>query len=552
VASVVSLTYLRSELGRRRGRTVLTVAGVAMGVALVLLSTALVSGLDRAQASVLTPLAGVGSDLLVTRTAATSSGQMPSPSDIQALQAEEQAASQAALIDLSRLGKPGTRFVHDFFLPPAELTFPVAQAAAVRALPGVASVSSALTLVANHRQGTVPEIVSQVSTGPQTVTIAPPTPAENAQINACVQRLLPRPIVPSPGQPPPPPPILTGPPAGFAQCLPTRFRQLMIPGQVLREVIAPPQTDITTTTYVVSGLDLGVPSLGPITRAQLTEGAFLDPASSTEQALVSRAFATRASLHLGSSLAINGAAFAVVGLVNPPLGGHPADVYLSLHALQDLAGRGGRVNALMVRADRAQDVDRVVREISAAFPGAQVTTSADLAREVSGSLLDATRLADRLGVLIALVVLTAGFAVAGALMLASVGERVRELGTLRAIGWRRGAVVRQVLAEALVQGLIGALAGVALGITVVWIVSTLAPPLQAVSLAGPSNAAVFGLGQVTAPVGGSREVRLEAAVDAWPVVVAITLCVAGGLLSGAAGAVRSARLRPADALRELG
>lgn len=548
---MISLTYLRSELGRRRGRTVLTVAGVAMGVALVLLSTALVSGLDRAQASVLTPLAGVGSDLLVTRTAATSSGQMPSPSDIQALQAEEQAASQAALIDLSRLGKPGTRFVHDFFLPPAELTFPAAQAAAVRALPGVASVSSALTLVANHRQGTVPEIVSEMSTAPQTVTIAPPTPAEDAQINACVQRLLPRPIVPSPGQPPPPP-ILTGPPAGFAQCLPTRFRQLMIPGQVLREVIAPPQTDITTTTYVVSGLDLGVPSLGPITRAQLTEGAFLDPAPSAHQALVSRAFATRASLHLGSSLAINGTAFAVVGLVNPPLGGHPADVYLSLHALQDLAGRGGRVNALMVRADRAQDVDSVAREISGAFPGAQVTTSADLARQVSGSLLDATSLADRLGVLIALVVLTAGFAVAGALMLASVGERVRELGTLRAIGWRRGAVVRQVLAEALVQGLIGAVAGVALGITVVWIVSTLAPPLQAISLAGASNASPFGLGQVTAPIGGAREVRLEAAVDAWPVVVAITLCVAGGLLSGAAGAVRSARLKPADALRELG
>jgi ABC-type antimicrobial peptide transport system permease subunit len=181
-----------------------------------------------------------------------------------------------------------------------------------------------------------------------------------------------------------------------------------------------------------------------------------------------------------------------------------------------------------------------------------VTTAAALARQVSGSLLDATTLADRLGVLIALVVLAAGFGVAAAMTLASVGERVRELGTLRAIGWRRGAVVRQVLAEALAQGLIGALAGVALGFVIVWLVSTLAPPLQAVSLAGPSSPSPFGLGQVTAPATGDRKIRLEAIVDAWPVVVAITLCVAGGLLSGAAGAVRSARLRPADALRELG
>jgi ABC-type antimicrobial peptide transport system permease subunit len=551
VTSVISLTYLRSELGRRRGRTVLTVSGVAMGVALVLLSTALVSGLDRAQASVLTPLAGVGSDMLVTRTAATDKGQIPSSSDLQALQTEEQAASQAALIDLSHLGKPGTRFVHDFFLPPAELTFPDGQAAVIRALPGVVGVASALTLVANHRQGTVPEIVSEMSIPSQTVTIAPPTPAEDAQINACVGRLLPPLTVPRPGQSPPPP-IVTGPPAGMAQCLPKRFRQLMIPGQVLREVIAPPQTDITTTTYVVTGLDLAVAGLGPITRAQVSEGGFLDSASSTGQAMVSGAFATRSNLHLGSSLTINGTAFAIVGLVTPPLGGHPADVYLSLPALQALAGRGGRVNALMVRAGRAQDVDRVANEIRDAFPGAQVTTAADLARQVSGSLLDATTLADRLGILIALVVLAAGFGVAAAMMLASVGERVRELGTLRAIGWRRGAVVRQVLAEALAQGLIGALAGVALGIAIVWLVSTLAPPLQAVSLAGPSNVSPFGLGQVTAPAVGDRKVRLEAIVDAWPVVVAIMLCVAGGLLSGAAGAVRSARLKPADALRELG
>jgi len=548
---VISLTYLRSELGRRRGRTVLMVSGVAIGVALVLLSTALVSGLDRAQASVLTPLAGVGTDMLVTRTAATDNGQIPSSSDLQALQTEEQATSQAALIDLSHLGKPGTRFVHDFFLPPAELTFPDAQAAAIRALPGVVGVASALTLVANHRQGTVPEIVSEMSIPSQTVTIAPPTPAEDAQINACVGRLLPRPTVPAPGQSPPPP-IVTGPPAGMAQCLPKRFRQLMIPGQVLREVIAPPQTDITTTTYAVTGLDLAVAGLGPITRAQVTEGSFLDPASSSGQAMVSGAFATRSKLHVGSRLTINGSVFAIVGLVTPPLGGHPADVYLSLPALQALAGRGGRVNALMVRADGAKDVDRVAREIRDAFRGAQVTTAADLARQVSGSLLDATTLADRLGVLIALVVLAAGFGVAGAMTLASVGERVRELGTLRAIGWRRGAVVRQVLAEALAQGLIGALAGVALGFAIVWLVSALAPPLHAVSLAGPSSPSPFGLGTVTVPAAGDRTVRLEAIVDAWPVVVAITLCVAGGLLSGAAGAVRSARLKPADALRELG
>jgi len=59
--------YLRRELTRRAGRTFLTVAGLAVGVTLVVAITALSGGLDTAQSRVLNPLASVGTDLLVTR-----------------------------------------------------------------------------------------------------------------------------------------------------------------------------------------------------------------------------------------------------------------------------------------------------------------------------------------------------------------------------------------------------------------------------------------------------------------------------------------------------
>ena len=32
-------------------------------------------------------------------------------------------ANQSVITDLSKLGKPGTHFVHDFFLPGTQLTF---------------------------------------------------------------------------------------------------------------------------------------------------------------------------------------------------------------------------------------------------------------------------------------------------------------------------------------------------------------------------------------------------------------------------------------------
>ena len=50
------LTYILAELRRRKGRTLLTALGLAVGVGLVATVTALSNGLDDAQSQVLRPL----------------------------------------------------------------------------------------------------------------------------------------------------------------------------------------------------------------------------------------------------------------------------------------------------------------------------------------------------------------------------------------------------------------------------------------------------------------------------------------------------------------
>ena len=61
------VTYMLAELSRRRGRTLLTALGLAIGVGLVDTVNALSRGLDRAQAAVLEPLTGLGTDMTVSR-----------------------------------------------------------------------------------------------------------------------------------------------------------------------------------------------------------------------------------------------------------------------------------------------------------------------------------------------------------------------------------------------------------------------------------------------------------------------------------------------------
>ena len=60
------LGYLRSELVRRKSRTILTVLGLAVGVSLVIVVSALSRGLDKAQAKASNPLSSIGTDLTVT------------------------------------------------------------------------------------------------------------------------------------------------------------------------------------------------------------------------------------------------------------------------------------------------------------------------------------------------------------------------------------------------------------------------------------------------------------------------------------------------------
>src|SRR6266511_1740273 len=153
------VTYMLSELRRRSGRTVLTALGLAVGIGVVVTVSALSTGLDRAQAKVLAPLTGVGTDLSVTRPLKISSqGGFGGLSDKERQQLEQE--NGGARIGLQNLGKPGTHFSRYNFVSTAQLSFPQSQVAKERKLDGVKSAAGALTLTSLHIEGTVPEQTS--------------------------------------------------------------------------------------------------------------------------------------------------------------------------------------------------------------------------------------------------------------------------------------------------------------------------------------------------------------------------------------------------------
>jgi ABC-type antimicrobial peptide transport system permease subunit len=155
------------------------------------------------------------------------------------------------------------------------------------------------------------------------------------------------------------------------------------------------------------------------------------------------------------------------------------DVYIPLARAQALSSTAGKVNTIYVAADNSADIGAVQKEITKAVPGATVTTSADLASEVTGSLSSASSLANNLGKWLAIAVLIAAFLLASLLTMSAVSRRVREFGTLKALGWRSRRVIGQVMGESITIGAIGGVAGIALGFAGAAVVSAVAPSLTA-------------------------------------------------------------------------
>jgi len=564
--------YLRNELLRRRSRTILTIVGLGLGVALVVAIASLSKGLDRAQHKTLDPLATIGTDLTVTLqpqqqhdTGGFGGGFAGGPGG--GGNRDLIRSNLSVVTDLSKLGKPGTHFVHDFFLPGTQLTFQQSAASQIAKLNAVAGVASGLTLLAEHQQGVVPKIVATLKTQAKTFQITRniprPTAAEFQKMQACLAKLgvsggnggggfgfggggagggNGNSLGGGTGQRPNR--------AAFAKCLPAslqRFRtRFTAPSQTLRQVLDPPQTNITTTAYTIGGVDQTQPTMGVVTTAQVTKGRYLAAAGGHE-ALVATSYAAKHSLEVGSKLNLNGTAFTVVGLVSPPLGGQSADVYLPLTQLQTLASQKGLANVVLVRASSSGDVSRVKQEIQTAFPQAQVATSKDVADTISGSLVDASNLSHDLGLALSIVAAVAAFLLAALMALSSVGKRVRELGTLKALGWTQRMVVRQVAGESLTQSLLGGIFGIVLGVLVALAVDAFGPSLTASSTTGGN---LLGLGASTART-ASQTVSLTAPVGISVLALGLALALVGGLVAGTAGALRAARLRPADALRQV-
>ncbi|WP_230194798.1 ABC transporter permease [Streptomyces coriariae] len=492
-------TYLRRELRRRRKAALVVASGLALGIALVIVVTSVSSGMGKAQDKVLQSLYGLGTDMTVTKAASPTA----SASDRPRFQFDAQDDDSDAEQSTDRVMVQGFQT-----LSTATVTKVGKQGGVSDAVGGLSL--QVLKVDGQFTRGQFQQNDNAGGAGGQQGGGAGGNGGGNGQPQGEVR----------------------GGGANF-----------------------------DVNSYSVYGTDVTEPALGPLTSSTITSGrTFKTTENNGKVAVLDSAYAKEKSLKVGSTLTISKVKFSVIGIATADSGDAAANVYLPLTQAQTLSDSKDKVTTIYVKATDSQKIDSVKSTIQKNVSGTTVTTSADLADTVSGSLSTASSLATNVGKWLSIAVLIAAFLVAGLLTSSAVSRRVREFGTLKALGWKSGRVTRQVVGEAMVNGLLGGALGIALGLGGAYVVTAISPTLQAQlgggggggGQGGPGGGGGGGFGGPGRQAAAKTlDVALTAPVSVTTVAVAVGLAVAGGLIAGAFGGWRASRLRPADALRRV-
>ena len=191
---------------------------------------------------------------------------------------------------------------------------------------------------------------------------------------------------------------------------------------------------------------------------------------------------------------------------------------LSLPLYQEISGNEGKINIIDIRATpgmNEQGVKQLCTAINAVMPEARALPAGD---NVGNS--QAYKFISAMSWGTSLLAIVVGVLGVMNTMLMTVFERKQEICILLAIGWRRGRIIRMVLLESALLGLLGGIGGVLIGAIGVKVLERLP--------------AIHGL--------------LEPDLSPQLMIISVAIAVIVGVISGIYPAWRSSRLTPSLAM----
>ncbi len=257
------------------------------------------------------------------------------------------------------------------------------------------------------------------------------------------------------------------------------------------------------------------------------------------------------NITVGGTVNILNQTFQVVGMEGyTPL--NETAVYMNLNDAQAITNNTGAVSDFKVFADNVTDVEDVASKISIMYPKLSVSIAASLVDSViqmqtqtSEELQMAQASMSQIqstGTMEIAVVTVVVAAIVLFIMLYTVRERTREIGTLKALGASSMAVLGQFMLEGVLLCLIAGVVGLVIG-------TVGATSLANLLLPHPTQAGNSTVSTAGVSIGSASSASISVTITPELVLLGLGVAVLLGALGSLYPAWRAARTRPAEAMR---
>ena len=197
-------------------------------------------------------------------------------------------------------------------------------------------------------------------------------------------------------------------------------------------------------------------------RFQIIEGVGLDSRaaqrSQGKPLILGHSAAETLHKQVGDVLRLTDSVFRIVGIYETGETLEDSGAVIGLRDAQDLLGRPHQVSIFYIQLKDPSLRDRVLARAERLWPNLSLTSTSDYAdKQMMGDIMQGY-----VWVIAGLAIVIGGVGMMNAQLMA-VMERTREIGVLRSVGWSRWRVLRMILGESLLIGLLGGLAGILIG-----------------------------------------------------------------------------------------
>ncbi len=272
-------------------------------------------------------------------------------------------------------------------------------------------------------------------------------------------------------------------------------------------------------------------------RSWMLQGRFFE-SDERSAAVVESHYAGWYDIHAGDTITLGGKKFQVTGIVEIKEGSQIAasNIYIPLKDAQEILGEESGINLAFIKIGETSRTQDVMKEIKDNLREVEVSSS-DSVLQLMGGM---AAVADRSAMLASVIALIG----AGAFIFKTTAEgilrRTRDMGVLKAIGWKGSDLRGQILAEILMQVMIGWLIGVLLGYVVSYLLGGIMVEVPVPLGSSPA---------FTQEAGGSvQAIKLPVNIAPSTILISalVPLTIAGA--TGLALSRRVIRMRPAEAL----